>query len=222
MLAPSRSASLANSKRSSILVDDFQGMVARWPLLKEDNLPKKKVSTMSPNTCKECPRSAHVHDLAQLLTVLEEEGSTDVPDSIKEAERLTRFAVFTRYPGAASSCWPGGIRGSATARGRSGRMGRKRAWIWKRFLSARPSLLLLPPEGRKEPLSKKGRASTLPRNVSGGASAVKPRGVTNRSVLHSSAGTESLPSKFFLFVRKPMLLYTVTRGNGQHQTRSND
>jgi len=130
-------------------------MVARWPLLKEDNLPKKKVSTMSPNTCKECPRSAHVHDLAQLLTVLEEEGSTDVPDSAKEAGRLTRFAVFTRYPGAAS-CWPGGIRGSATARGRSGRMGRKRAWLWKRFLSARPSLLLLPPEGRKEPLSKKG------------------------------------------------------------------
>jgi HEPN domain-containing protein len=44
----------------------------------------------------------YVHDLAQLLTVLEEEGAADVPEQVKEAERLTRFAVFTRYPGAAS------------------------------------------------------------------------------------------------------------------------
>lgn len=44
----------------------------------------------------------YVHDLARLLTVLEEEGATDVPERVKEAERLTRFAVFTRYPGVAS------------------------------------------------------------------------------------------------------------------------
>jgi HEPN domain-containing protein len=41
---------------------------------------------------------SYVHDIAQLMTLLEEAGQ-QVPDSIKEAERLTRFAVATRYPG---------------------------------------------------------------------------------------------------------------------------
>lgn len=40
----------------------------------------------------------YVHDLAQLITLLQEEGQT-VPDEVKEAGRLTRYAVFTRYPG---------------------------------------------------------------------------------------------------------------------------
>jgi len=40
----------------------------------------------------------YVHDLAQLITLLQEEGQT-VPDDVKEAGRLTRYAVFTRYPG---------------------------------------------------------------------------------------------------------------------------
>lgn len=40
----------------------------------------------------------YVHDLAALLTVLEESGAP-VPDEVKEAGRLTRFAVETRYPG---------------------------------------------------------------------------------------------------------------------------
>ncbi|MGH7771918.1 MAG: HEPN domain-containing protein [Candidatus Binatia bacterium] len=40
----------------------------------------------------------YVHDLAELLTLVEQTGQA-VPESIKRAERLSRFAVFTRYPG---------------------------------------------------------------------------------------------------------------------------
>jgi HEPN domain-containing protein len=42
----------------------------------------------------------YVHDIAELLTVLEEAGQ-EIPPAIRQAERLTRFAVFTRYPGIA-------------------------------------------------------------------------------------------------------------------------
>lgn len=42
----------------------------------------------------------YVHDLAALLTLLEQTGTT-VPDEVKQAGRLTRFAVVTRYPGLA-------------------------------------------------------------------------------------------------------------------------
>jgi HEPN domain-containing protein len=42
----------------------------------------------------------YVHDLAYLLTLLEEAGET-VPDSVRKAEDLTRYAVVTRYPGLA-------------------------------------------------------------------------------------------------------------------------
>ena len=42
----------------------------------------------------------YVHDIAELLTLLE--GSVEkLPESIKRCETLTRFAVFTRYPGVA-------------------------------------------------------------------------------------------------------------------------
>jgi len=44
----------------------------------------------------------YVHDIAQLLTVLEKAGRT-IPEPIREAAKLTRFAVSTRYPGIASS-----------------------------------------------------------------------------------------------------------------------
>ena len=40
----------------------------------------------------------YVHDLAQLITLLQDKGQP-VPDEVKEAGRLTRYAVFTRYPG---------------------------------------------------------------------------------------------------------------------------
>jgi HEPN domain-containing protein len=43
---------------------------------------------------------AYIHDLARLLTALEEAGQS-IPGAVKEAARLTRFAVFTRYPGVA-------------------------------------------------------------------------------------------------------------------------
>jgi len=36
-----------------------------------------------------------------LLTVLEQAGQ-EIPQSVRQAERLTRFAVFTRYPGIAA------------------------------------------------------------------------------------------------------------------------
>lgn len=38
------------------------------------------------------------HDIHHLLTLLEDEG-IDIPASIKEAERLSIYAVQTRYPG---------------------------------------------------------------------------------------------------------------------------
>jgi HEPN domain-containing protein len=44
----------------------------------------------------------YVHDIAELLTVAERCGQ-EIPPSIKQAERLTRFAVFTRYPGIAAT-----------------------------------------------------------------------------------------------------------------------
>ena len=42
----------------------------------------------------------YVHDLAHLLTLLEEAGET-IPASVRTAEGLTRYAVVTRYPGLA-------------------------------------------------------------------------------------------------------------------------
>jgi HEPN domain-containing protein len=40
----------------------------------------------------------YVHDLAELLTLVEKAGQA-IPEPIKRAEELSRFAVFTRYPG---------------------------------------------------------------------------------------------------------------------------
>jgi HEPN domain-containing protein len=42
----------------------------------------------------------YIHDLAALLTLLEN-ATGDLPDSVRQAERLTPFAVEKRYPGAA-------------------------------------------------------------------------------------------------------------------------
>lgn len=42
----------------------------------------------------------YVHDLAALLTLLEK-ATGELPNCIREAERLTQFAVEARYPGAA-------------------------------------------------------------------------------------------------------------------------
>jgi len=40
---------------------------------------------------------SYVHDIGQLLTELEWAGE-EIPEEVRRAERLTRFAVFTRYP----------------------------------------------------------------------------------------------------------------------------
>jgi len=43
-------------------------------------------------------RFPYVHDLAELLTLVEQ-AERAVPKSIRQAARLTRYAVATRYPG---------------------------------------------------------------------------------------------------------------------------
>jgi len=40
----------------------------------------------------------YVHDLARLLTLVEQTGQV-VPELVKEAAKLSRYAVATRYPG---------------------------------------------------------------------------------------------------------------------------
>lgn len=40
----------------------------------------------------------YIHDLARLLTLLEESGA-EVPEKVRQAESLTQYAVVTRYPG---------------------------------------------------------------------------------------------------------------------------
>ncbi|MFQ5846841.1 MAG: HEPN domain-containing protein [Candidatus Methylomirabilales bacterium] len=40
----------------------------------------------------------YVHDLARLLSVLEEKGE-EIPEVVRKAEELTRYALVTRYPG---------------------------------------------------------------------------------------------------------------------------
>ena len=42
----------------------------------------------------------YVHDLARLLSLLEEAGD-DIPGVVRKAEELTRYALVTRYPGIA-------------------------------------------------------------------------------------------------------------------------
>jgi HEPN domain-containing protein len=42
----------------------------------------------------------YVHDLARLVTLLEQAGE-EIPESVRRAAALTRFAVVTRYPGLA-------------------------------------------------------------------------------------------------------------------------
>lgn len=42
----------------------------------------------------------YVHDIAALMLLLEK-ATGDLPDSIRRAARLTRFATETRYPGTA-------------------------------------------------------------------------------------------------------------------------
>ncbi|MFQ5794099.1 MAG: HEPN domain-containing protein [Candidatus Bipolaricaulia bacterium] len=44
-------------------------------------------------------RFPYVHDLSELLTRVMERAGQVVPEAIKQAMRLTRYAVVTRYPG---------------------------------------------------------------------------------------------------------------------------
>jgi len=41
-----------------------------------------------------------IHDLAELVNILERSGE-EIPPGVREAGKLSRFAVFTRYPGLA-------------------------------------------------------------------------------------------------------------------------
>ncbi len=44
----------------------------------------------------------YVHDLARLLSLLEDSGE-DIPDAVRQAADLTDYATLTRYPGAYES-----------------------------------------------------------------------------------------------------------------------
>jgi len=44
----------------------------------------------------------YIHDIAGLFTLLEKSGQ-HLPKKVREGEKLTRFAVFTRYPGIAEA-----------------------------------------------------------------------------------------------------------------------
>jgi HEPN domain-containing protein len=44
----------------------------------------------------------YVHDLGRLLLLLEEAGEP-IPEVVRKAEELTRYALVTRYPGIARS-----------------------------------------------------------------------------------------------------------------------
>ena len=41
----------------------------------------------------------YTHDMAELLTSLQEKTDLDIPELVKQMPRLTRFAVASRYPG---------------------------------------------------------------------------------------------------------------------------
>lgn len=41
----------------------------------------------------------YTHDMAELLTLLQEKTDLEIPEPIKQMPRLTRFAVASRYPG---------------------------------------------------------------------------------------------------------------------------
>lgn len=45
-------------------------------------------------------RFPYIHDLAELLAMIEKSGES-IPDPVRKAGRLTRFAIVTRYPGLA-------------------------------------------------------------------------------------------------------------------------
>lgn len=45
-----------------------------------------------------CGRFPYVHDIGELLRLLEEDGET-IPDELRAAKALTDYAVETRYPG---------------------------------------------------------------------------------------------------------------------------
>ena len=45
-------------------------------------------------------RFPYIHDLAELVDLVAKAGSK-IPKAVREADRLTRFAVVTRYPGVA-------------------------------------------------------------------------------------------------------------------------
>jgi HEPN domain-containing protein len=79
----------------------------------------------------------YVHDLARLLTLAEEAGQR-IPETVRQAERLTRFAIIARYPGLAGEVseeeyedafslaegvvrWVENILGSQESEGRSSR-----------------------------------------------------------------------------------------------------
>ena len=66
----------------------------------------------------------HVHDLARLVSLIEEAGEA-VPEVLLEAERLTIYAVITRYPGGCQTRYRTGVHGCGGDHGIGRPLGRE-------------------------------------------------------------------------------------------------
>ncbi len=54
-----------------------------------------------------------MHDIVELLTLIESAGLR-IPKLVKQAGKLTRFAIFTRYPGIAQEISDGEYKEALT------------------------------------------------------------------------------------------------------------
>jgi HEPN domain-containing protein len=66
----------------------------------------------------------YIHDLTELLDLVQNAGKR-IPKPVREAGRLTRFAVVTRYPGIAETCNPRRLQEGCSDRRASFPLGRK-------------------------------------------------------------------------------------------------
>ncbi len=73
----------------------------------------------------------YVHDLVKLVELLEGSGQK-VPVAVREAARITRYAVVTRYPGAARYCNAARLQRSSHHRHRRRPLGRGNYWTGNR------------------------------------------------------------------------------------------
>ncbi len=80
---------LAKTKKEGIYLEDL--------CFHAQQAAEKAIKALLINRGIEFP---YIHDIGGLFTLLEVAGQ-DLPMTVREGEKLTRFAVFTRYPGIA-------------------------------------------------------------------------------------------------------------------------